>query len=62
MNWSRGLNLEEQSVINKKWHSCFAWLPVEIEKKYHWLETVERSGTLCMADGYFWTWEYRLPQ
>jgi hypothetical protein len=30
-----------------EWHRWFAWFPVEIEGRRHWLETVERRWYGC---------------
>lgn len=46
MKWKAG-DKEAEKVVKKnamrKWHSWFAWYPVEIKGYYYWLEQVERK-------------------
>lgn len=41
-----------------KWHSWFAWFPVQIGEERYWLTTVERKASLMIYDSVIW--EYRL--
>jgi hypothetical protein len=43
-----------------EWHRWFAWHPVRVGERMHWLEFVlRRGGYMPGFDGGYWEWEYR---
>lgn len=49
--------IENDEVKSPQWRAFFAFIPVEVESKWVWMEDVERRWSPEKND-----YEYRLPQ
>jgi hypothetical protein len=63
MRWVNLTDKRFQKLSN--WHYWFAWRMIEIDGFTYWLVFLERKGKLRFmgaGDGWWWDWEYRVPE
>lgn len=60
MKFAAGPSWAERHVAKLDWHRWFAWHPVRIDSRWHWLEWIERKGTVWeVTSTWGYDWEYR---